>query len=130
MPKAVIDTNILVSAFLSQTGKPAQIVELFQNEQIEVFYSNEILAEYEEVLCRERFQFDRIRVFAVLDDFQKYGGFVCPPKSSFPLIDEDDRMFYDAAICSGACLVTGNTKHYPKEPFVVTAAKFLVNCFP
>lgn len=34
-------------------------------------------------------------------------------------------MFYEAAKSAKAYLVTGNAKHYPKEPMVVTPQDFL-----
>jgi predicted nucleic acid-binding protein len=42
-----------------------------------------------------------------------------------PLLDEDDRVFYDTATASEAVLVTGNIRHFPAEPFVMTPADFL-----
>ena len=39
--------------------------------------------------------------------------------------DADDRIFYDAAKDNEAFLITGNTKHYPDEPFILTPAQFL-----
>jgi len=37
----------------------------------------------------------------------------------------DDRKFYDVAKASHACLITGNIRHFPKEPFILTPAGFL-----
>jgi hypothetical protein len=39
--------------------------------------------------------------------------------------DETDRKFYDTAKAAGAMLITGNTKHYPDEPFILTPAAFI-----
>jgi predicted nucleic acid-binding protein len=39
--------------------------------------------------------------------------------------DEDDRVFYDAAKTADAYLITGNSKHYPKESFILTPSEFL-----
>jgi hypothetical protein len=44
---------------------------------------------------------------------------------AFPMPDETDRTFYDVAKAAGAILATGNTKHYPKESFIVGPAQFL-----
>jgi len=46
--------------------------------------------------------------------------------SNIPLPDESDRIFYDTAKENGTILITGNTKHYPNEAFIVTPANFLV----
>ena len=40
--------------------------------------------------------------------------------------DESDRKFYDAAKFCNAYLLTGNKKHYPKDPLVLSPAEFLV----
>ena len=45
--------------------------------------------------------------------------------SDVPMLDEDDRVFYDTAKESGAILVTGNTKHFPAESFIMTPSDFL-----
>lgn len=40
--------------------------------------------------------------------------------------DEDDRIFYEVALSKDdAYLVTGNQKHFPKTPIVVTPAEML-----
>jgi hypothetical protein len=38
---------------------------------------------------------------------------------------QTDRKFYDVAKATDAILITGNTKHYPNEPFVLTPAAFV-----
>lgn len=75
--KAVLDTNVLVSAFLQSKGKPAQILE--QDFRFELLICEEILAELTDVLNRPRIQkketyspdklreyFQRLRVSSVL----------------------------------------------------------------
>lgn len=40
--------------------------------------------------------------------------------------DEDDRVFYEIALSEeDSFLVTGNLKHFPKTPKVVTAAQMI-----
>ena len=46
----VIDTNVLVSAFWSRDGVPAQIMALLLNQKIVPCYDERIMQEYEEVL--------------------------------------------------------------------------------
>jgi len=50
--KVVLDTNVLVSAFLRSQGKPAQI--LAQDSNFELLLSENILAELTDVLNRPR----------------------------------------------------------------------------
>jgi hypothetical protein len=41
--------------------------------------------------------------------------------------DEDDRMFYEVSLSrEDSFLVTGNLKHYPATPQVITPADFIV----
>jgi hypothetical protein len=61
----------------------------------------------------------------VLAAICQYGERVYPPPSTHAMIDEDDRVFYDTAKFAGAYLITGNIKHYPAEPFIITPAVFL-----
>ena len=40
--------------------------------------------------------------------------------------DEDDRVFYEVCLTKeDSFLVTGNLKHFPKEPQVITAAEMM-----
>ena len=49
MLKVVIDTNVIVSA-LSSRSKYHWVIELILNEQIEMYVTDEIILEYEEIL--------------------------------------------------------------------------------
>ena len=40
--------------------------------------------------------------------------------------DEDDRVFYEVCLSKeDSFLVTGNLKHFPKEPQVITASEMM-----
>ena len=41
------------------------------------------------------------------------------------MADKDDQIFYDVAIEAQAYLITGNIRHFPSKPFVVSPAHFL-----
>lgn len=127
---AVIDTNVLVSALLSSHDDAAtvQVVsKLFSGEVIPVF-SNEILKEYNEVLRRKKFRFSEEMVSALVGAIQKYGITVDPTSTDEMLIDMKDLPFYEVAMemrDDNAYLVTGNIKHFPEKPYIVTANRFL-----
>jgi putative PIN family toxin of toxin-antitoxin system len=125
MPKVVLDTNILVSAFLTKKGNPAQILDMFTDRKIELYYCLAIIEEYKDVLLREKLGFMRHKVYETIGVILQKGVLVEPQTSTMPLPDESDRIFYDAAKAAGAYLVTGNIKHYPKAAFIVTPAAFL-----
>ena len=125
MYNAVIDTNVLVSGLLSVSGNPAKIINAFKERQFNLVYSSEIFAEYSDVLNREKFGLNAKDVEILLDDINRVGLAVDPSSSDITFKDEDDRIFYDTALASEAVLVTGNIKHYPAEPFILTPAEFL-----
>ena len=49
--RVVIDTNVLISAFLSPGGTPAQILQAWRRQQVEVVVSADLLTEYAETLA-------------------------------------------------------------------------------
>jgi hypothetical protein len=64
----------------------------------------------------------------LLSAIEKYGILVSPLPSGIVLPDMKDLPFYEVVLekrDDGAYLVTGNIKHFPKEPFVVTSRELL-----
>ena len=123
--KVVLDTNILVSSLLT-AGPPAIIVDLIADGKIIPFYSNPILQEYWDVLSRKKFGFDSEQVSRLIDDIVRIGIAVEGKQlNKNKKVNEDDRIFYDAAVEAMAYLITGNIKHFPKEPFITTPTQFL-----
>lgn len=53
--KAVVDTNIWISALLNPAGAPRQIAERFEAEQFAIICSIELIAELANVMCRPKF---------------------------------------------------------------------------
>ena len=79
MIKVVIDTNVVVSANLSDEGPAAAIVSLATNKKILMFVSPAVMAEYEEVLHRRRSSLTRQKL-RVIGDFANWPR---PTLSSF-----------------------------------------------
>jgi putative PIN family toxin of toxin-antitoxin system len=122
----VADTNILVSALLTD-GPPARIVDLIAEGKIRPCFDDRILAEYWDVLSRPKFGFPSARINRLIHDIVRTGFGIdavsSPSEISMP--DESDRSFYDIAKAADAILITGNIKHYPDEPFILTPAAFI-----
>jgi len=125
MRKVVLDTNILVSALWSKQGNPYKVVEMLFLEEIVLYYTDEMIEEYEEVLCRDKFGFSKDRVESLLRELEKNGVLTRPAAGMEVFTDESDRKFYDTAKANGATLITGNIRHYPNQPFVTTPFEFL-----
>ena len=125
---AVIDTNVIVSALLSHHHDSAtvKILDYIYDRVIVPVYNNEIIEEYEAVLRRPKFNFSEETVFAVIEAIRE-GGIDSKRIGSYEqLPDPKDVVFYEVALANeDSFLVTGNTKHFPKKPFVVSPAEML-----
>ena len=122
--KVVLDTNILVSALINEKGKPRKILNLFYDKEILVYYSDDIIEEYKEVLSRKELGINPEKVGKVINAIRKIGLRVEPLQSNFEMPDESDRIFYDTAQLTSSWLITGNVKHYPDENFITTVSDF------
>jgi putative PIN family toxin of toxin-antitoxin system len=123
--KVVLDTNILVSALLSN-GPPALILDWIAEGKLLPLYTEPILAEYVDVLNRPKFGFSPLQIDRLIQDIVRSGFSVdAGIPGSITLPDESDRKFYDAAKAGKAVLITGNSRHYPQETFIVTPGAFV-----
>jgi putative PIN family toxin of toxin-antitoxin system len=114
--RVVLDTNVLVSGLLSPYGPPGEIVRMVSSGAVTLCIDARILAEYEEVLSRPRFEFDTDAVAALVDYIDFRSEVVASQPLTTRLPDPDDEPFLEVAIASGAdCLVTGNLGHFPAD---------------
>lgn len=121
---AVFDTNVLVSALLSarQDSPTVMLLDYVIDERIVLLYNDEILSEYDEVLHREKFGFSDERLQTLLE-LVKTGLLLDRTESNETFPDADDRVFYEVALSKeDGYVVTGNLRHFPKTPIVVTPA--------
>lgn len=126
---AVLDTNVLVSALLSKNSVPAKILDEATDGSIVPLFCDDILAEYEDVLHRKKFPFTAREVRALIETIRSRGVHIEPGPVDAVLPDLDDVVFYAVVMekrkDEDAYLVTGNQKHFPKEPFIVTPKEML-----
>jgi len=127
---AVIDTNVLVSSLLSRNADAAtvRVVTRALEGDIVPVYSAEVMAEYREVLSRPKFRFSQETVDYLLRAIERFGVLVKPTSTGAVLPDMKDVPFYEVAMETrdeGSWLVTGNGRHFPNVPFVVTPREML-----
>ena len=126
----VIDTNVIVSAFLSSHDDVATVLvlnKLYKNE-IRLYYSKEVLAEYKDVLNREKFKFDKREINRFINYVLEKGIVIEPEKINEELIDKKDLPFYEIVMDKSikeSKLITGNIKHFPVKPFIMTPTEFI-----
>lgn len=125
---AVIDTNVIVSAHISKNLNAAtsKVWEAVLQGKLTPIYSDEIVEEYTEVLRRKKFNIPESLIKRSIDKILMNGvrGERVLSYEFFP--DPKDVVFYEVALSKNdAFLVTGNIKHFPKTPIVVTPAEML-----
>ena len=125
---AVIDTNVLVSALYSKhpDAAPLQVVDHVFAQNLIPMYNEEILAEYNEVLRRPKFNFPQEEITAVIDAFIEAGIHSDRVETEESATDPKDIVFYEVAMSrDNSYLVTGNVRHFPKVECVVTPREML-----
>jgi putative PIN family toxin of toxin-antitoxin system len=125
---AVIDTNVFVSALLSRYSDSATVlvINALLNRGICPLYNQEIIIEYKDVFHRDKFHFPSESINTIIDTVQKYGISAERITSYEAFPDPKDIVFYEVALSKeDAYLVTGNKKHFPQTPIVVTPAEML-----
>ncbi len=124
----VIDTNVFVSAYLTHNynSSTSKIVDSLFKGKIIPLYNEEIMTEYQEVLSRPHFDISKDERDALFEYIRTKGVEAERTSVNIIFVDESDRVFYEIALSKeDSFLVTGNLKHYPQEPIVVTPAQML-----
>ena len=122
----VVDTNVLVSALITrnESSPTVKILRYISENKITPVYSEEIIKEYNEVLHRAKFKLPDEIIVRLLNDIVS-NGFevknVIEVKEEMP--DPKDIVFYAVTLSASdkeSVLVTGNEKHFPSKPFILT----------
>lgn len=126
----VADTNVLVSALLSKhdDASTVQVLKALYEDRFTPLYNNEILSEYNDVLHRAKFHFPEATIQATINYFIKYGICVNRLTTDEILPDPKDLVFYEVCLAKreeDSMLVTGNMKHFPAKPFIVSPNELL-----
>ena len=127
---AVIDTNVLVSALLNMNSNPGFVLCSVFNGQTTPLINTDILAEYREVLARKKFHFPKETVDIILKRLENSSLKTEEIPEEFPEVsDPKDRCFFAVTMAARqteeTLLITGNIRHFPQQPFVVTPAQFV-----
>lgn len=119
IPRVVLDTNVLVSAFVSLTGAPAELRQAFERGEFDLCLSEPLFAEYRRVLARPHLRSlaERAGNAALVEQFLKEIGELAhwpeSPLEISPVIQEDpddDVILATALACEASAIVSGD-KH-------------------
>lgn len=92
-----------------------------------------IVNEYREVLSRPKFRFPQDIIDTAVGELERLGLFIDAESLETELPAPKDRVFYEVVMekrkeegsSDDAYPVTGNIKHFPSEPFIVTPRQML-----
>jgi putative PIN family toxin of toxin-antitoxin system len=123
MAKVILDTNVIISAFLKAESNPALILALCLEGSLAVCLSETIWQEYRGVLRRKKFQgLDQESIEKLLSVIKQQALWVSP-RIPVNILSRDpaDNKFLEGALESQAdYLITGNTRHFPPKKFHAT----------
>lgn len=133
--RAVIDTNVLISGFISRESYPAKLVDGWVEKRFEPVVSEEIIREYREVFARDRFSAlgsveERLKLLGTLLSFEHV--VLVNPQEQICMVKDDpgDDIFLECA-AAGECefIISGDQhllklKQY-KNIKVITAKEFI-----
>lgn len=112
MTRAVLDSNVLVSALIAPTGTPAKLVVAARGGSFDLIASPLLLAELESVLRRDKFRglVDIERVVAYVEFLRREAHVVPDPVAPTPVRceDPDDDYLVALALDQKAVLVSGD----------------------
>jgi len=130
MMRAVLDTNVVVSAHLKSDGREALILELAIAGRFHWYASEELIAEFGEVLQRAKFGLNSVRLRQWLKEMRKHVRVVKPSVKVDSTRDASDNKLLECALEAKAqYVVTGNVKHFPnryRSARVVTPREFMM----
>ncbi len=138
MQRIVIDTNVIVSSLI-QRGYPNLIInDLFIDQKFQLCISEELLAEYYEVLARTKFsKFPDffIRAEALHVEIEAKSTKYIPTITLDLISDDDDNMILELADkCLADFVITGNTTDFTfptyKKTKIVTPKEYWENYKP
>jgi uncharacterized protein len=130
--KIVIDTNIFVSSFISESGNPRKIIDLWKTGAITLCLTKDLIEEYIDVLNR----FDiinKMEIKRLLNLFKKGINVIfigSPPHLNIIKVDPDDNKFLECAVASHAKYIVSGDSHLKdlkiyKNIKIVTADEIL-----
>lgn len=115
--RAVVDTNVLVSALLKPGSPPDAVIQAVRRDLLQPVVCAEIMSEYDEVLYRPRLDLPRADVAELLSLIAAQAQWVHVAQHPIPegLADPGDWVFMACALAAECPVITGNVKHFPKS---------------
>ena len=115
--RAVVDTNVLVSALLKRGSPPDAVARAIRHGVLQPVVCAEIVDEYSAVLRRPRLGLPQHEVAELIALFAAQAQWVriTPYLTALKLPDPGDWPFIASALAADCAVITGNARHFPKR---------------
>ena len=129
MTRAVLDTNIFISAVLG--GRLGIIIDEREAGEFKLIVTDSIAREYLDVINRPKFKIPQAEIIAVSDYLLQLGEFVTPTEEIHIIVgDPTDNKFLEAALTGKVhFIVSGDSHLLELKTFrgipIVTAREFI-----
>jgi uncharacterized protein len=132
--RLVLDTNIVISAALKPEGLQRTVLLLSVTKPANLYISDAIFNEYEEVVARPELEIRKALQHQLLQLIKNRARRVVSSHSLEVTLDPADNIFLECADAARAdYLVTGNPRHFPrfwKQTAVITSREFITIVAP
>ena len=118
--RAVLDTNVLISAALRPAGPPRQVIDAVRRENGELLFSDETFDELRTLICRPKFDvyLSQNSRAIYLAQLKTVSAWVSIAGAKMGCRDPDDDMLLETALMGDAdCLITGDGDLLEMSPF-------------
>jgi putative PIN family toxin of toxin-antitoxin system len=129
MTRAVLDTNIFISAVLG--GRLGVIIDEWKLGKFKLIVTDAIAREYLEVINRPKFKIPQAEIIAVSDYLLQLGEFVTPAEEIHIIVaDSTDDKFLEAAVAGQVNFIVSGDNHLLelksfREIPIITAKEFI-----
>lgn len=113
--KAVVDTNVIISALIQPASPPGQIINAWRAAQFDLVTSPALLAELANVLARRKIErrtgFTPVRQAALITEITTTSQVVFPAELIEVVTDAADNRVLEAAVAGAADYIVSGDHH-------------------
>jgi len=112
--RTILDTNVFISGIFF-TGPPSQILKAWENQNLQIVLSKQILDEYQRVATALSLRFPTVDILPIIELVTIHGQFVDTQGFDISVCeDPDDDKFLECAVAGKCKTIISGDKHLLK----------------
>ena len=109
--RIILDTNVFISGIFF-AGPPSQILKAWENQNLQIVLSREILDEYQHFALELSHKFPRVEILPIIELITIHGHLVDTQGLDISVCDEpDDDKFLECAVAGKCKMIISGDKH-------------------